>query len=139
METWSQEEFLRRVVARAEELGLKNLREVERRAGISEGSLQKGGGRTIEAIYKIAGALEWTVPELLGYPLDEARLARALRIAARVRGWRAEDDPAALAADAVRAYRALETASKTSPSLDEEMLVEPFAAALRGVTGRAGL
>jgi transcriptional regulator with XRE-family HTH domain len=66
--TWSDDNFRRRVAERAKALG-KSLKQVAEDAGISPDTLEKipANGRRIDTLEKLAGALGWTLGEIIGY------------------------------------------------------------------------
>lgn len=64
---WSDEAMKERAVARCAELG-KSLRAALTEAGLSHETLDKtpAAGRRIDTLEKLAGALNWTLAELMG-------------------------------------------------------------------------
>ncbi len=84
----SEEEFRARVVARAAELG-RSVRSVLIEAGVALDILDKvpTSGRRVDTLAKIAGALQWTLPQLMGFGvlgrISEDIVAHALTSARR--------------------------------------------------------
>ena len=82
---WSDEEFRKRVEARALALG-KTLGEVGREAGLAVEYFRKppAHGRNIAGIYKIAKVLKIDPAELMGLRRSDEELAKVVTVAASI-------------------------------------------------------
>jgi hypothetical protein len=63
---WSEEEFQRRCQQRAAELG-EPLRKLLDRVGLGHDTMDRPSSRRLTTLRKIALALRWTLPELMGF------------------------------------------------------------------------
>jgi hypothetical protein len=75
---WSEEEFRKRIEGRAEEFGAP-LRKLLADAGIAHDTIDKvpTSGRRIDTLERIAAALRWTLPDVMGFNML-GRISREL-------------------------------------------------------------
>jgi hypothetical protein len=86
---WSEERFRARLEARAAELG-RPLRKLLTEAGIAHDTIDKipASGRRIDTLEKIAGALNWSLADVMGFgglgPISLELSSAAFRAAGQV-------------------------------------------------------
>jgi hypothetical protein len=92
---WDDEEFRRRVTDRAKQLG-KSVRQVLSEAGMAHDTLKApSGGRRIDTMERLARALDWSLPDIMGFPprrVTKDLLGMAVQIARRALRYVQHDD-----------------------------------------------
>jgi hypothetical protein len=119
---WDDEGFRRRVTERAKQIG-KSVRQVLSEAGMAHDTLKvPSGGRRIDTLDRLAAALDWTLPEIMGFTPERVTkdlLMRSAQIARRALRYVQYDDDV-LYDVAAHVYNVLADRQRAGQPIDEQ-------------------